>query len=184
MDPVLAEVNKRIQGALEHLKTELAGIRAGRANPSLIENVPVTVYGARMKLVEVGTIASPQPTLLTVQVWDASAVQDVVKAIQEANLGLNPSTEGQLIRLPIPPLSEERRQEFIKLAHQKMEAARVAIRQIRQDVRADWDKQLKAGEFGEDEFERLSKLLQELVDISHGEIDTLGKAKEEELTTL
>lgn len=184
MDPVLTEANQRIQAAIEHLKRELATIRAGRANPTFIENLPVPVYGSRMKLVELGTISAPQPTLLTVQLWDASVVQDVVKAIQEANLGLNPSTDGQLIRLPIPPLTAERREEFIKLAHQKMEQTRIEIRQIRQDIREDWKNQQEAGEFGEDEFDRRSKLLQDLVDKAGEQVEELGKAKEEELTQL
>lgn len=184
MDPVLQEANQRIQAAIEHVKRELATIRAGRANPTFIENLPVSVYGSKMKLVELGTISAPQPTLLTVQLWDASVVQDVVKAIQEANLGLNPSTDGQLIRLPIPPLTAERREEFIKLAHQKMEQTRIEIRQIRQDIRSDWQKQQEAGEFGEDEFGRRSKLLQELIDKAGEQVEELGKAKEEELIQL
>lgn len=181
MDPVLTEANQKIQAAIDYLKKELSAIRAGRANPSLIEDIPVSAYGSRMKLMEVGTISAPQPSLLTVQVWDAGVVQDVVKAIQEANLGLNPSFEGQMIRLPIPPLTAERREEFIKLAHSKMEAARIEIRQIRQEIREGWQREKEAGEFGEDEFERRNKLLQDLVEKSGGQIEELGKAKEEEL---
>jgi ribosome recycling factor len=182
MEPFLAEVNQKIQAALDHLKRELSSIRAGRANPTLIEDITVSVYGSQMKLVEMGTISAPQPSLLTIQIWDASVVQDVIKAIQSANLGLNPSAEGQLIRLPIPPLTSERREEFIKLAHQKMEQARIEIRQIRQETREQWEKDQQGGEFGEDEFNRRAKLLQDLVDKSAGQIEELGKAKEEELS--
>ena len=182
MELFLIEANNRIQAALDHLKRELAGIRAGRANPTLIEDVPVSVYGSRMKLVELGTISAPQPTLLTVTVWDAGVVRDVVKALQEANLGLNPAAEGQTIRLPIPPLTTERREEFIKLAHQKQEEAKVEIRQIRQEMREAWEKEKGKGEFGEDEFDRRSKLLQDLVNKAGVEIEELGKAKEEELS--
>lgn len=182
MDPVLQESNQRIQQALEHLKRDLSAIRAGRANPSLIEEVPVNVYGSQMKLMEVGTISSPQPSLLTVSIWDAGVVKDVLKALQEANLGLNPSAEGQLIRLPIPPLTAERREEFIKLAHQKMEEARIEVRQVRQDTREEWKKEQEKGDIGEDEFERRSKLLQELIDKSGDTIEELGKAKREELS--
>ncbi len=181
MDPVLTEASQRIQAAIDHLKRELSAIRAGRANPSLIEDLPVNVYGSRMKLMEVGTISAPQPSLLTIQVWDASVVSDIVKAIQEANLGLNPSAEGQTIRLPIPPLTAERREEFIKVAHSKMEEARIEIRQIRQEIREDWEKSKDAGEFGDDEFNRRSKLLQDIIDRSGGQIEELGKAKTEEL---
>ena len=135
MDPVLSQPNQKIEAALHHFKMEIAGIRAGRANPALIENVLVDAYGGKMKLIEVGNISAPQPTLLTIQVWDASILQNTIKAIQEANLGLNPSSEGTLIRLPIPPLTSERREEFIKRLHQKMEQATVEIRQVRQDIR-------------------------------------------------
>lgn len=184
MDPILNEASQKIDAALEHLKMEMASIRAGRANPSLIENVSVEAYGARMKLNEVGTIAAPQPTLLTVQVWDAGLLNNVVKAIQEANLGLNPSNDGQLIRLPIPPLTQERREEFIKLLHTKLETAKVEVRQIRHDSRQSWDKSKEDGEISEDELFRREKLLQELIDKKTVEIDELGKIKTEELTQI
>lgn len=181
MDAILTEPNEKIESALHHFKVDLAGIRAGRANPSLIENIPVEAYGGKMKLNELGNISAPQPTLLTVQVWDASILDKVIKAIQEANLGLNPSNEGSLIRLPIPPLTSERREEFIKLLHQKIEEVRVEIRQIRHDSRNEWKKLEESGEYGEDEFFRRERLLQELVDKKILEVENLGKAKEEEL---
>lgn len=181
MDQVLQEANQKIQAALDYLRRELSSIRAGRANPTLIENVPVSVYGSKMRLVEVGTIAAPQPSLLTVSVWDASVVVDVVKALQEANLGLNPSYEGQLIRLPIPPLTAERREEFIKLTHQKMEQTKIEIRQIRQEIRETWEKEMDEGKFGEDEFVRRSKILQDLIDRNSSLVEELVKTKEEEL---
>ena len=181
MDQHLLQTDTKINDAIEHLKSELSGIRAGRANPSLVENVLVDAYGAKMKLVEVGTISAPQPTLLTIQVWDPGLVPSVVKAIQEANLGLNPSDDGQIVRLPLPPLTEERRQEFVKLTHQKIETARVEIRQIRQDTRQIWVKQKESGEISEDELFRREKILQELVDKKIEELEELGKKKQEEL---
>lgn len=184
MDNTLQEANTRIQGAIDHLKRGLSTIRAGRANPSLVENISVNVYGSQMKLLELGTITSPQPTLLTVQVWDASIVQDVLKALQSSGLGITPSAEGQVIRLPIPPLTAERREEFIKIVHQKMEEAKIEIRQIRQDTRAGWQEAQESGEFGEDEFDRRSKLLQDLINKISGQVDELGKDKEQELTEL
>ncbi len=184
MDPNLTAPSEKIEAALHHFKVDIAGVRAGRANPSLIENIPVEVYGSRMKLVEVGNISAPQPTLLTIQVWDATVLDNVVKAIQGANLGLNPANDGTLIRLPIPPLTAERREEFIKLLHQKIETAKVEIRQVRQDSRQDWKIKSDKGEFGEDELFRREKLLQELIDKKMLEIDELGKAKEEELTQI
>lgn len=184
MDPVLNDPNQKIEQALHHFKVDISGIRAGRANPSLVENILVEAYGSKMKIVEVGNIAAPQPSLLTIQVWDASILQNVIKAIQEANLGLNPSNEGTLIRLPIPPLTSERREEFIKILHQKIEEAKVAIRQIRQDFRNEWKRQSEEGAFGEDEFFRREKLLQELVDKKILEVEGLSKAKAEELTQI
>ena len=181
MDPVLQEPNQKIENSLEHFKQELSGIRAGRANPSLVENIQVTAYGSKMKMVEVGTIAAPQPTLLTIQVWDAGLVEAVIKAIQEANLGLNPASDGQFVRLPLPPLTEERRQEFVKLLHQKLETAKVEIRQIRQDFRNIWMRVKDSGDISDDEFFRREKILQELVDKSILEVEELSKAKEQEL---
>lgn len=184
MDQSLQEANQKIQSALDYLKRELSGIRAGRANPALIEDISVDVYGSRMKLLELGTITSPQPTLLTVSVWDASIVQDVLKALQSSGLGITPSAEGQVIRLPIPSLTAERREELLKLVHQKMEEARIEIRQIRQDIKAGWKKAQDEGEFGEDEFDRRGKLLQNLIDQTSTQIEEIGKKKEEELTEL
>ncbi len=181
MEPFLVEVKQKIDNAINHLEHDLATIRAGRANPSLIEEIPVVAYGTRMKLMEVGTISAPQPTLLTVQIWDIALVKDVIKSLQEANLGLNPSSEGQVIRLPIPPLTAERREEFIKLAHQKMEDARIEIRQIRQDGRSSWKRDEESGEIGSDEFERRGKLLQDLVDSAMDQVEVLGKKKTAEL---
>lgn len=184
MEPFLEEPNQKIQNALTHLQQEFAGIRAGRANPALIENIIVNAYGVQMKLMEVGTISTPQPSLLHISVWDPAVVKDVEKAIFEANIGINPSIDGQNVRLPIPPLTEERRQEFVKLAHIKGEEARVGIRQIRQEERAKWEKESKDGNYGEDELIRREKILQEIVDKSSGEIDELIKAKEEQLSQI
>lgn len=184
MDSVLADPNAKIDAVIHHFKVEIAGIRAGRANPALIENISVNVYSSNMKLNEVGNISAPQPSLLTVQVWDVSILDKVIKAIQEANIGLNPSNEGTTIRLPIPPLTAERREEFIKMLHQKKEEVSVAIRQIRHEIRNEWKKESDAGQFGEDEFFRREKILQELIDKKIAEIEQLGKAKEEELTQI
>lgn len=181
MDLFLSPVSEKIENILHHFKMDVAGIRAGRANPALIENILIEAYGGRMKLMEVGNISAPQPSLLTVQLWDVSILQSVLKGIQDANLGLNPSNDGSLIRLPIPPLTAERRAEFIKILHQKMEEGKVAIRQVRQDFRNEWKKQSEDGVISEDEFNRREKLLQELVDKKIVEVEMLGKAKEEEL---
>lgn len=181
MDPQLVEFATNIQNALDHLKKELSSIRAGRANPSLLEEIPINAYGAQMKLVEVGTISAPQPSLLTVLVWDAGLTKDVEKAITTAQLGLNPSTEGQTVRVPIPPLTEERRREFVKIAHVKGEEAKISIRQHRQEQKDEWAKAETSGEIGEDELFRREKLMQEIVDKANTEADSLVKEKEESL---
>lgn len=182
MDPVLTEAQGKIQTSIEHFKVELSAIRAGRANPSLVENLPVNAYGSQMKLMEIGTISAPQPSLITIQVWDASIISDVQKSILESKLGINPSIDGNLIRLPIPPLTAERRQEFVKLSHGKGEECKISIRQIRAEERERWESEKKSGEIGEDEFFRREKLLQDLIDKSVVSIDDLVKKKTEELT--
>ena len=184
MDPFLTPVSEKIESSIHHFKVEISGIRAGRANPALIENIPIEAYGGRMKLIELGNISAPQPSLLTVQLWDASILQTVLKGIQDANIGLNPSNDGSLIRLPIPPLTQERREEFIKILHTKIEDAKVAIRAVRQDFRNDWKSQEENGTISEDEFNRREKMLQELIDKKIVEVEELGKAKEEELTQI
>lgn len=181
MDPELVSIATKIQDALEHLRKELAAVRAGRANPSLLEELPVNAYGAQMKLMEVGTISAPQPSLLTVQVWDAALTKDVEKAIFNAQLGLNPSTEGQTVRVPIPPLTEDRRREFVKIANTKGEEAKISIRQHRQEQKDEWVKAKTAGEIGEDELFRREKLMQELVEKANLEAESLVKEKEQAL---
>lgn len=182
MDLVLSEAQNKINNALVHLQKELSSIRAGRANPTLIEEIPVFAYGSRMKLMEVGTIAAPQPSLLTINIYDASLVKDVEKAILESNIGLTPSVDGTTIRLSIPPLTEERRQEFVKQAHQKGESARIELRQIRQDVREGWKKEKDSSEISEDELFRREKILQDLLDKSMSTVDEYVKNKQSELT--
>lgn len=181
MDPELQEFAQNIQNAIDHLKRELAAIRAGRANPSLLEDLPINAYGAQMKLMEVGTISAPQPSLLTVQVWDGALTKDVEKAITTAQLGLNPSTEGQTVRVPIPPLTEERRREFVKVANVKGEEAKISIRQHRQDQKDFWEEEEKSGEIGEDELFRREKLMQDLVEKANAEVESLVKEKEASL---
>lgn len=181
MDASVQDANEKILLALEYLRKELSGIRAGRANPQLLEEIPVQAYGTTMKLMEVGTIAAPQPTLLTVTAWDASVIQDIEKAIRNSNLGLNPSVDGTTIRVAIPPLTEERRAEYVKVARSKGEECKVEIRKVRQEQRADWDQDKKDGVIGEDEHARLEKQLQDVVDKATATVDELIKEKEQDL---
>lgn len=181
MDSNLVEAQQKILATIDHFKHELSSIRAGRANPALLEELPVLAYGERMKLMELATISAPQTTLLLVQVWDPSVTRDIEKAIRDSNLGLNPALDGQTFRVAIPPLTAERREEFIKITHAKAEEAKIAVRQIRQDQKETWVKAKEIGEIGEDELYRREKLLQDLVDNTNSRIEELLKAKEADL---
>jgi len=178
---MLEEARARMQKTIEFLRGELAQIRSGRATPALLENVPIEVYGTKMKIVELAQIAAPDPRQLLVSPWDKTIISDLAKGIQNANLGLNPIVEEEAIRIQIPPLTEERRKEFIRILHQKLEMARVSIRSVRHEIMSQLKRQKEAGEIGEDEEERSEKQLQELVEEFIEEVDVLGSHKEEEL---
>ena len=150
-----ADIKRRMHGAVEVLKHDLSGLRTGRASISLVDPIHVEVYGANMPLNQVATVSAPEPRLLTVQVWDRSNMNAVEKAIRSAGLGINPITDGQLIRLPIPDLTEERRKELAKLAHQYAEKGRVAVRNVRRDGMDALKTDEKKGEISQDEHKRL-----------------------------
>ena len=181
LDKLLSETKQRMQKALEHLREELAGVRTGRANPALLEGVKVEAYGTKMDLRDLASINTPEPRLLVIQVWDAGNVPAIEKAIRESGIGLNPVTENNLIRVPIPPLSEERRREMIKLVGEKSENARVSIRQIRREVLEEIDKAEKKKKISEDDKFRFHEQVQKITDEFSNQIDTTVKAKEKEL---
>src|SRR5690349_13713004 len=148
----LADLNRRMQGAVTALRGELAGLRTGRASSSLLEPIQVQAYGSTMPLNQVASVSVPEPRMLSVQVWDKTNVGAVDRAIREANLGLNPIVEGTLLRIPIPALNAERRQELVKVAHKYAEQARVAVRHVRRDGLDHLKKDEKGGtHIGEDE---------------------------------
>lgn len=178
----LNDLERRMKGAVSVLKTELAGLRTGRASISLVEPIHVDVYGASMPLNQVATISVPEARMLSVQVWDKSNVQAVDRAIRESNLGLNPIVEGQLLRIPIPELNAERRQELVKVAHKYAEQAKVAVRHVRRDGLDDLKKEEKDGGMGEDESHGLADRVQKLTDATISEIDELLAHKEAEIT--
>ncbi len=159
-----ADLGRRMQGAVEALKHDLGGLRTGRASVSLLEPVHVEVYGANMPLNQVATISVPEPRMLSVQVWDRSNVGSVEKAIRSAGLGLNPISEGQTLRLPIPDLTEERRKELAKLAGQYAEKAKIAVRNVRRDGMDLLKQDEKKHEISEDERKRLETEVQKLTD--------------------
>ena len=172
------DMKRRMQGATQALKHELGGLRTGRAAASMLEPVQVDAYGTHMPLNQVATISVPEPRLLSVQVWDKSMVKAVEKAIVDSNLGLSPATEGQVLRLRIPELNEERRKELVKVAHKYAEAAKVAVRHVRRDGLDTVKKMEKNHEISEDDQERLANDVQKATDGIISEIDQLLAAKE------
>ena len=176
-----ADLQRRMHGAVEALKHDLVGLRTGRASTALLDPIMVEVYGAQMPLNQVATVSVPEARMLSVQVWDRSNVQPVEKAIRSANLGLNPITDGQLIRLPIPDMTEERRKELAKLVGQYAEKARVAVRNVRRDGMDHLKQDEKKHEISEDEHKRLEQEVQKLTDETIKEIDAAADAKEQEI---
>jgi len=176
-----SDLQRRMHGAVEVLKHDLGGLRTGRASTALLDPIHVEVYGAQMALNQVATVSVPEPRLLTVQVWDRSNVQPVEKAIRAANLGLNPITDGQLIRLPIPDMTEDRRKELAKLVNQYAEKARVAVRNVRRDGMDHLKQDEKKHEISGDEHKRLEHEVQKLTDDTIKEIDAAAHAKEQEI---
>ena len=178
------ELKRRMQGAIQALKTELGGLRTGRASSSLLEPVQVEAYGGHMPLSQLATVSVPEPRLISVQVWDRSMVHAVEKAIAASNLGLSPSTEGQTLRLRIPELNEERRKELVKVAHKYVEAAKVAVRHVRRDGLDVLKKLLKDHNLTEDDEKRSADQVQKLTDETIGEIDKMLAGKEKEILTI
>jgi ribosome recycling factor len=175
------ELKKRMDGAISVLRHELSGLRTGRASASLLDPIMVVAYGQSMPIGQVGTVTVPEPRMVSVQVWDKSMVGAVEKAIRESSLGLNPITEGTLLRIPLPELNEERRRELAKIAHQYAEQAKVAIRHVRRDGMDDLKKAEKEGELGQDEARSLSEQVQKLTDEYIGSVDETLAAKEKEI---
>jgi len=180
-DPNVKDLDRRMHGAVEVLRREFAGLRTGRASTSLLDPISVEVYGQTMPLNQVGTVSAPEARLLTVQVWDTSNLQAVVKAIQESDLGLNPQPDGQVVRVPVPELTEERRLELAKIAHKYAEQARVAIRNVRRDGMEDLKRKEKDHEISQDEHKAWSGDIQKLTDKLIEEVDEALTHKEQEI---
>ena len=176
-----SDIQRRMQGAVDALKHDLGGLRTGRASTTLLDPVNVEVYGSNMPINQVATVSAPEPRLLSVQVWDRSNVSAVEKAIRSAGLGLNPMTDGQNIRLPIPDLTEERRKELAKLAGSYSEKAKIAVRNVRRDGMESLKADEKKNEISEDERKRLEVEVQKLTDDTIKEIDAVAAAKEKEI---
>lgn len=177
-----ADLKKRMQGAYEAFSKELAGLRTGRASPNFLDPVVVEAYGSPTPLQQVGNVNVPEPRLLTVQVWDNNLIKAVEKAIRDANLGVNPSADGNLIRVPLPELTQDRRKELIKLASKYAEGARVAVRSVRRDGMDQLKKLEKAKELSEDEARRVADEVQTLTDEFVEKVDQALAVKEKDLS--
>lgn len=175
------DIERRMDGAVAAFKTDLAGLRTGRASAGLLEPIMVDAYGQMMPLSQVGTISVPEPRMLAVQVWDKGQVAAVEKAIRESSLGLNPMPEGQLIRIPLPELNEERREELVKVAGTYAEQARVAVRNVRRDGMDQIKKAEKDSEISQDDAKLYSDEVQQLTDKFIKQVDETLGTKEGEI---
>ncbi len=180
----LKQLEVTMKASLDALKRELSGLRTGRASTHLLDPLQVTVYGSKMPLSQVGTVSVPEPRTISIQVWDRANVSAVEKSIRESNLGLNPVIDGQLIRLPIPTLTAERRQELVKVAHKYAEQSRVSVRNVRRDGMDKLKKLEKDGDISEDEHRKKSGSVQELTDKYVKEVDNMLASKEQEIQTV
>ena len=176
-----SDIQRRMHGAVEALKHDLGGLRTGRASIALLDPIQVDVYGANMPINQLATVSVPEPRLISVQVWDRSNIGAVEKAIRNAGLGINPITDGQLIRLPIPDLTEDRRKELAKLANQYAEKARIAVRNVRRDGMDALKTDEKKHEISEDERKRFEVEVQKFTDETIKDIDAAAYAKEQEI---
>jgi ribosome recycling factor len=180
-DELSNELKRRMDGALEALRREFAGLRTGRASVHLLDPVMVKAYGGEMPLNQVGTVNVPEPRMITVQVWDRGLVVAVEKAIRDANLGVNPQADGQLVRVPIPELSSERRQELTKLAHKYAEQGRIAVRNVRRDGMETLKKMEKDGKISEDDHRRRNEDVQKVTDEHIKKVDDALAQKEKDI---
>jgi ribosome recycling factor len=180
----LAELKRRMHGAIQVLKQEMGGLRTGRASASLLEPIHVEAYGTNMPLNQLATVSVPEPRMLSVQVWDKSVVHAVERAIIAANLGLNPATEGQVLRLRIPELNEDRRKELVKVAHKYAEAARIAVRHVRRDGMDILKRLEKDHKISQDDHKRHDGDVQKATDQAIADIDQALAVKEKEILTV
>jgi ribosome recycling factor len=183
-DDVVKDFKQRVDKTLDDLRRELAKIRTGRANLAMLDGVRVNYYGTPTPLTGVASLGVPEPRLITIKPWDKNSIKDIEKAIKEANLGLNPMNDGEMIRLPIPPLTEERRKEIAKQVKSKGEEHKVAIRNIRRDSNEALKAQLKDKKITEDDNKRLQEKVQKETDNGVAEVDKIVAAKEKEVMSV
>lgn len=183
-DKIMTDTERRMQKSVEAVTHDLGGIRSGKATPALLDSVKVEAYGQKTPLNQVASISVPDPKSLVVQPWDKTIVGEVVKAIQIAELGFNPQVEGNIVRIPVPPLSEERRRELAKLCKKIAEDGKVAIRNVRRDANDQLKKAEKDKQISEDQQHRSMDKIQELTDKFIKKVDELVEAKEKEIMSV
>ncbi|MHB1506229.1 MAG: ribosome recycling factor [Sulfobacillus sp.] len=181
MNPILADIDSRMAKSVEVTRHEMSGVRAGRASPALLERIMVDYYGSSMPLNQVAQIQVPEARLLLIQPWDKSILPEVERALMKSDLGLTPNNDGAVIRLQIPPLTEERRRDLVKVVHKKAEEERVAIRNLRREAMERIGKEQKDGRLSEDEASRLETEVQKLTDHHVAEVDALLQTKERDI---
>lgn len=181
-DDILKEFRPKINETIEHLKMELASIRTGRASAGLVENIRVPYYGTQTPLNQMANITIPDATTIFIQPWDKNSLGDIERAISTSDLNLNPNNDGERIFIKLPPLTEERRHEFVKIVKDKAEEIRISVRNRRQEMMSKWDE--NKAQIGEDEHERGKKILQDIIDQTNENIDQLASAKEKDLMTI
>ncbi len=184
IDQLLKDADKRMKKAVEVLKGEFTGLRTGRASTVLVEDIKVDYYGSVMTIKQIAQISVPEANQIVIQPWDVSVVPNVEKAIRESDLGVQPQRDGNIIRIILPPLTEERRKELVKKAGKLAEQARIAIRNIRHEVMKELDKLKKEGGYSEDDIKRAKDELQKITDKHVKEVDNLLSKKEEEILTI
>ena len=181
VNDALADADGRMKGAVRALEDDLAWIRTGRASPALVERLPVEYYGTPTSLMQLATISAPEPRLLTIRPFDQGSIKDIERAIQASDLGLTPSNDGKLIRLSIPPLTEERRHDLVKIVHSRTEEARVAVRNVRRDVHNDLREFEREKLISKNELERAETGLQKLTDDYIEKVNRAAEKKEQEV---
>ena len=181
VDDLFGDAERRMQKAVEALKQDITSIRTGRASSALIERITVDYYGTPTPINQVASISIPEARLLVIQPWDRKMLIDIEKAIQKSDLGINPNNDGQVIRLAIPPLNEERRRDMVKTLHKKLDEHKVAVRNVRRDAQDKLRDREKKKEVSEDELKRSTERLQKLTDRYIDEMDKVGKSKELEI---
>jgi ribosome recycling factor len=177
----LIEVRRKMNAAIDHTRAELASIRTGRANPALLDKITVNYYGTTVPVNQVANISAPEPRLLVIAPWDKSMVPEIQKAITSSDLGVNPASDGTVLRIPLPALTEERRKELVKVVGKKIEDGKISVRNIRREGIEELRKREKNHEISEDDLHRAQDEVQKVTDEFIAELDQLGAAKDEEL---